>query len=98
MISGTVADATSVAARQAAWLFAACGLLGVLAALGEPRRAAALVMVGVCDLAVAVVIVSLPWQRWRSSAALWIVVPALMVIAAAHVVGLVPARSYGVFF
>lgn len=86
------------AARQAAWLFALSGLLAVAAAPVETDRATALVLVGFADLVAAAVIATLPWRRWPEQATLAVVPPAIAVIAGAHALGLVPVRSYGVFF
>jgi signal transduction histidine kinase len=68
------------AARQAALLFALCGLLALLMLPVEPRAPRTLTVVAVADLAVAAAAYALPWQRWGPLSTAVLAVPALAVL------------------
>lgn len=88
----------STAAQQAAVLFACSGALALVAIPVDPSRGASLLAVGIADVVLAVVSLALPWGSWPRRATLALLPPALAVLAAAQMLGLVPVRAYGVFF
>jgi diguanylate cyclase (GGDEF)-like protein len=84
-------------AGQAAVLFAAAGIVALLAAVAPAQRVDR-VLVGLSDLLLAAIVQALPWQRWHRSQTLWLVVPACAAIGLATAVALLPLPAYGVFF
>ena len=87
------------ATRQAAALFAVCGAMGLLAAVapGTPSPTGA-VAVGLVDLALAGLLLVLPWHRRPAAAPAVVVTSACTAIGLSSAVGLVPVRSYGVLY
>lgn len=85
-----------LAGRQAAWLFAICGVLGAVAP-GTASRSVALA-IALVAWATAAVVAALPWRTWPLSRTLWIVPIALLLIALFATAGLIPVRTYGVSF
>ena len=87
------------ASRQSAVLFAASGLLAVVALLlpGDASRSAFLAVIA-ADFSAALLIVLLPWHRWRLSATLWITPVAFVIIGLSSAADLIPVRAYGLFF
>jgi diguanylate cyclase (GGDEF)-like protein/PAS domain S-box-containing protein len=81
------------AAREAALLFALCGIVAIAGApMPGPVHRLAVGAVGAGCLAVAGVIWALPWERWGVSATLVLIVPALALIEVTRFVG-VPPRT-----
>jgi diguanylate cyclase (GGDEF)-like protein/PAS domain S-box-containing protein len=93
-----VSSTVPTPARQAAWLFAAGGVLRLAAIALPGSRVAGLLVVGLVDLLIAAVVRALPWRRWPGSATLTLAVPAFAVIVTANAEGLVPARLIAVLF
>jgi diguanylate cyclase (GGDEF)-like protein len=64
------------AARAAAWLFAVAGVLAITQSLvfAQAQAINRFVLLGLLDLAVAALLVALPWQRWPARA-LTVVIP-----------------------
>jgi diguanylate cyclase (GGDEF)-like protein len=85
------------AARQAAGLFAAAGLLAFVSA-ARPAGSDALIGIGIADLVVAVVIWLLPWERWPRGSSLLIAFPALVIIGVADRFGGPSPYTYALFF
>ena len=95
----TCGGSESTPSRTAAALFAMCSALASIEAIQptqQPRLR--LAIVAVASLAAALLCVRLPWARWSSRATLWMVPVAISIIGVSSVGGLVPVRSYGVFF
>jgi diguanylate cyclase (GGDEF)-like protein/PAS domain S-box-containing protein len=88
----------STAARQAAVLFAVCGVLTSAAALTPRAHAGALGSVGGVAIAVAAASLLLPWYRWPPRATLVLAVPAFAIIGALNTARLVPSRTVSVMF
>ena len=87
------------AALQASALFAVSGFLAcLLGAVGAPAHLRLGLLIGIGDLAVAAVIAVLPWRRWRTSATVWLSIPALALIGLSSAAGLLPIRTIGLFF
>jgi signal transduction histidine kinase len=95
----SLAGSPKAAARQAAVLFLASGLLAFANAPvpGTVHRLP-VVLVGLADVLFGAVAWGLPWDRWPPRASLVLVPPALAVIVFANRFGDVPAYTYGVFF
>jgi len=91
-------DPRTLAARQAAALFALTGLVLLAGLRADHGRATSVLGVAAATLAAAAVIAVLPWSRWPHRATLTAVVPAMALIGAAYVLDLVPVRSYGVVY
>jgi diguanylate cyclase (GGDEF)-like protein len=85
------------AARQAAGLFAAAGLLAFVSAARTAGNDA-LIGVGIANLAVAAVILLLPWDRWPKGTTLLIAFPALVIIGVADRFGGPNPYTYALFF
>lgn len=75
-------DGPVAAARQAAVLFALSGLLALLVAPAQPSGNAALLGIGLADIAVAVAAWTLPWDRWSPCWTAVLAVPAFAVLSA----------------
>ena len=88
----------STAARHAAILFAACGLLALVALPAPGAHIRALLLVGTADLTFAVVALLVPWHRWPSRATLLLGLPAFAIIGGSKAVGLLPPRTLSLAF
>ena len=75
-------ESPQTAARQAAALFALSGLLALLVAPAQPHGTAALLRIGVADIAVAAAAWWLPWNRWNPRWTAVLGLPALAVLSA----------------
>jgi diguanylate cyclase (GGDEF)-like protein/PAS domain S-box-containing protein len=93
MTEGAHMSTRSLAARHAAILFAACGLLAFVALPMPTADVPALLLVGTSDLAVAVVALLLPWQRWPAWSTLVLGVPAFVIMGLSSAYGLIPPRT-----
>jgi len=74
-------EGPQTAARQAAVLFALSGVLALLVAPVQLSGSAALVGIGLADLAVAVAAWTLPWRRWNPRWTAVLGLPALAVLS-----------------
>jgi len=74
-------DGAQAAARQAAALFALSGLLALLVAPAQTTGTAALLVIGLADLAAAVAAWMLPWDRWDPRWTAVLAVPAFVVLS-----------------
>ncbi|MEO7909994.1 MAG: ATP-binding protein [Roseiflexaceae bacterium] len=93
-------ERTKAAARRAALLFFVAGILAILNSfrVAGGVHQASFIALGLLDLAIAVLLRLLPWERWPTRA-LWVVVPvAFVVIGLFQVVGAQTPYTYPIFF
>jgi PAS domain S-box-containing protein len=87
--------------RLAGLLYVGCGLV-VIASVPLPQPPGAnrpdVLALGSAAVLIGSLALIAPWARWRRGMSLWLVPPALALIAAANAVGGYPFFSYDIFF
>ena len=82
LLSRLQGERPQTAARQAAARFALSGLLALVVAPAQPSDNAALVAIGLADIAIAATSWTLPWDRWDPRWTAVLALPALAVLSA----------------